>query len=180
MSYTTSKNSSGPALFFDERAYSFFNSISQELIEFVIRQKVKYYIVDEKLTQYDPFYGETKKKVTRQPVEVFARILYNEPGITTGQFMDRTYTVDIYFQRERLLKDLGMIARVGDYIEWDNKFFEITATTEPQIISGLPEFKFAFICNCSSVRQGVFEAHRDYGAIDYKTDNDFNNNKINY
>lgn len=170
--YQTSKNSSGPSLFFDERSYSFFNNISVELIEHVIRQKIKYYAVEEKLTQYDSFYGETKKKVTRQPVEVFGRILFNEPAIQTGQFMDRTYSLDIYFQRERLIQDIGMFPRVGDYIEWDLKFFEITAVTEPQIIHGLPDFKFAFICNCSSVRQGVFEAYKNYGDIDFNNNND--------
>lgn len=167
-----SKNSSGPALFFDERAYKLFNDISQELVEHVIRQKVKYYAVQEKLTSYDDFYGETKKKITLNPVEIFARILYNEPGIQTGQMMDRTYSIDVYFQRERLMQDLGMFARVGDYIEWDQKFFEITAVTEPQIISGLPEFKFAFIANCSSVRQGVFEPYKEYGDINFNTPND--------
>ena len=86
--------------------------------------------------------------------------------------MDRTYSIDIYFQRERLIQDIGMFPRVGDYIEWDKKFFEIAAVTEPQIVNGLPEFKFAFICNCVSARQGVFEPNRKYGDIDFDTPNE--------
>ena len=172
MAYEVSKNSSGPSLFFDERSYKFFNDISKELIEHVIRQKVKYYAVEEKLSQYDHFYGETKNKTFRQPVEIFARILYNEPQVQTGQLMDRSYSIDIYFQRERLIQDIGMFPRIGDFIEWDDKFFEISAVTEPQIVSGLPGFKFAFICNCISVRQNVFDAYREYGSINYNNDND--------
>ena len=146
-----------PSLFFGEREYKFFNDISQELIEVVVKQKVKYYAIEEKLTQYHDLYGESKQKVFRTPVELYGRILYNEPTILTGEFMDRNFSIDIYFQKEVLWRDLGMNPRVGDYIQWDGDFFEIHAVIEPQIIAGLPEFKFAIICNCQSSRQGTFD-----------------------
>lgn len=158
MSSPTSANSSTPALFFDNRAYSFFNNISKEIIVHVARQKVLYYAIDGKTTKYDPLYGESKEKIWRPPVEIFCRIMFNEPETTTTQFsVDRTYKIDVYFQKEMLNKRLGMTPREGDFLGWDNKFFEILSVIEPQIISGFPEFKMAFVCNCQSSRFGIFE-----------------------
>lgn len=159
-----------PSLFFGAREYKFFNDIAQELIEVVVKQQVKYYAVEEKLINSHPLYGESKNKIYRQPVTMYARVLYNEPEMTTGQFgADRTYKIDVNFQKEVLWKDLAMNPRVGDYIEWDGTFFEIQYIIEPQIIQGLPEFKFAVICNCQSVRRNVFSPYRQ-GVSDISYD----------
>jgi len=164
-----------PSLFFGEREYMFFNDISQELIETVVKQIVKYYAIEEKLMNKHPLYGESKKKEYRTPVELFARVLYNEPTLSTGQFgSDRSYSIDVYFQKEAVQRYLNMNPRIGDYIEWDGKFFEITSIIEPQIVNGLPEFKFAIVCNCLSVRQGVFNPYKE-GISDnsYNNENEF-------
>lgn len=164
------KTEGKPSLFFGPREYKFFNDIAQELVEVVVRQEVKYYAIEEKLTSTHPLYGESKKKVFRQPTTISARILYQEPVVTTGQFVDRSYSIDVYFQKEVLFRAINANPRIGDFIEWDGKFFEITSVIEPQIIQGLPEFKFAIICNCSSVRQGVFDPNRTgNGDISYNT-----------
>lgn len=164
---------SKPSLFFGLREYKFFNDISQELIEVVVKQKLRYYAAEEKLMNAHWLYGETKNKVYRDPVELYARIMYQEPQFTTGQFgSDRKYQIDVYFQREVLQRDLGMNARVGDFVEWDNKFFEILSVIEPQIVDGLPEFKMAVIANCESVRLGVFNPKRSMGDIGYDNKNE--------
>lgn len=162
-----------PSLFFGLREYKFFNDISQELIEVVVKQKCLYYATEEKLMTAHWLYGETKNKVYRDPVSLYARIMYQEPQFTTGQFgSDRKYQIDIYFQKEVLKRELGMNARVGDFIEWDNKFFEILSVIEPQIVVGLPEFKMAIICNCESVRLGTFNPRRKISDINYDNTNE--------
>ena len=165
------KTEGKPSLFFGQREYKFFNDISQELVETVVRQQIKYYAVEEKLIKSHPLYGEAKEKFYRQPVLLYARVMYNEPEMTTGQFgIDRTYKIDVYFQKEILWRDLAMNPRTGDFIEWDGTFFEIQYVIEPQIIQGLPEFKFAIICNCQSARRGVFSASKS-GSSDTSYDN---------
>lgn len=160
-----------PSLFFGEREYKFFNDISQELVETVVCQQVKYYAVEEKLINAHPLYGETKNKIYREPISLYARVLYNEPEMSTGQFgIDRKYKIDVYLQKEILWRDLGTNPRVGDYIEWDGTFFEIQYVIEPQIIQGLPEFKFAIICTCESVRRGIFNPNKE-GVSDISANN---------
>lgn len=161
------------SLFFGDREFKFFNDIANELLTEVTKQTVLYYPIEEKITQVHPLYGESKQKSYRNPVEIYARVLYNEPTFTTTNFgSDRKYTIDIYFQKEILQKELGMTARPGDFIEWDNKFFEILSVIEPQIVVGLPEFKFSIICNCESSRLGVFNPRKSIGDINYDNSND--------
>jgi hypothetical protein len=161
------------SLFFGNREHKFFNDISNELITEVVKQSILYYPIEEKITKIHPLYGESKSKSYRNPVEIYARVLYNEPTFTNTQFgSDRKYTIDVYFQKTTMNETLGMTARPGDFIEWDNKFFEIMTVIEPQIIVGLPEFKFSIICNCESARLGVFNPKKSIGDINYDNKND--------
>jgi len=46
----------------------------------------------------------------------------------------------MYFHRNTL-KDAGFYPEIGDIVDWNDIYFEINSTTEPQLIHGHQGFK---------------------------------------
>jgi hypothetical protein len=152
-----------PSLFIGDREVTFFQRVATELMECVTQQKIRYYAIEGNLSETDEFYGESSEKVFRQPIEVYALILYNAPEVKTGTFStETTYSMKLYIQKFRVEQDLKMTPRMGDYIEFGQKFYEITKVYEPQLIAGLdtPGFKMGVYVEAISARAEVFGPNR--------------------
>jgi hypothetical protein len=156
------------SLFVGEREVKYINDINTELFELVTLQKVVYYAIEKDLTPTHQLYGESAEKRFRQPIEVYCRVQWNEPQVVTNQFSTETlYSLDVFMQKRRVI-ELNFTPRIGDFLEFDKKFFEVTTLTEPQLIAGLPEFKMGFNLSCTIAREQVFQPN--------KTDTWSNNN----
>jgi hypothetical protein len=132
-------------------------------MECVTQQKIRYFAIEESLTQADDLYNEAPKKFFRQPLEVYALILYNEPLVETGTFSSETkYSLKMYIQKFRIEQDLKMTPRQGDFVEFNNHYFEITKVWEPQLIAGLDTAGFKMGCYVEAVttRADVFSPHK--------------------
>ena len=152
-----------PSLFIGDRELTFFQRVATELMECVTQQKVRYYAIEESLTQADDLYNESPKKFFRQPIEVYALILYNEPAIETGTWSTETrYSIKLYIQKFRVEQDLKMTPRIGDFLEFGNHYFEIAKVWEPQLIAGLdtPGFKMGVYVEAVTTRADVFSPHK--------------------
>lgn len=152
-----------PSLFIGDRERVFFQRVATEVMECVSQQKIRYYAIDENLTPSDDLYGESTKKFTRQPLELYALILYNNPEVETGTFSVETkYSLKLYIQKFRVEQDLKMTPRIGDFIEFANHYFEITKCWEPQLIGGLDMsgFKMGVYVEAVTVRADVFSPHK--------------------
>lgn len=152
-----------PSLFIGDRERVFFQRVATEVMECVTQQKIRYFAIEENLTQADNLYGESTQKFFRQPLEVYALILYNEPTIETGTFSSETrYSLKLYIQKFRVEQDLKMTPRQGDFVEFNNHYFEITKVYEPQLIAGLDTagFKMGVYVECVSTRADVFSPHK--------------------
>lgn len=143
-------------LFFGAHEQHFFNNINTELLEIVSLQNLIYWSVEINESDVDDIYGESEKKVTRNPVKLFAHILLDEPEIITGQFgTDRRRRIEVYAHRDRLT-EVGLVPRVGDFLEWDNEFFEIQYCDVPVFVQGHSETKIGVTMRALSVREGIF------------------------
>jgi hypothetical protein len=47
----------------------------------------------------------------------------------------------VYFDQARLFENLELHPRMGDYVEFDNKLYEITLVTDDRPLFGKPEMK---------------------------------------
>jgi hypothetical protein len=132
------------SLFFDKRTIQYMNNISTELLELIIMTPIIYYSVVGDLTETtDDIYGESQNKTFRQPVQLYGRILYNEPIVVSGTFSsENQYSLGLYLQHDR----------IEDY--------EVTTVKYPQMIGGLPQFQLGVILDCISVRQNVFNPEK--------------------
>ena len=148
------------SLFVGEREAKYINDLNTELFELVTLQKVIYYAIEKDLTPTHQLYGESAEKRFRQPVEIYCRVQWNEPQVVTNQFSTETlYSLEVYMQKRRVI-ELNLIPRIGDFLEFDEKFFEITTLTEPQLIAGLPEFKMGYNLSCTIAREQVFQPNK--------------------
>jgi hypothetical protein len=144
------------SLFIQQRDIDYVNDVSTELIELVAQQKIIYYAIDEALNQSDDLYGESIKKVFRNPVEIYCRVfLEKHEVITNSMGSENVYNIEVYFQRDRVMKDLGFYPRIGDFINWANKFFEIKTAIEQQLFGGLSQQRPGILCRCVNARQEI-------------------------
>ena len=151
------------SLFIGDRERVFFERVATEVVECVTQQKIRYYAIDSSKTISDDLYGESTQKVFRKPLEVYALILYNSPLIDTGSFStETTYSLKVYIQKFRIEQDLKMTPRMGDFIEFGQKYFEISKVYEPQLIAGQDSsgFKMGTYVEAISTRSDVFSPNR--------------------
>ena len=152
-----------PSLFIGDRELTFFQRVATEVIETVTQQKITYYAIEGNLSNSDDFYGEATDKVFRQPIEIHALVLYNAPDVTHDKFGTETsYSLKVYIQKFRIEQDLKVTPRMGDFLEFGEKFFEIAKVYEPQLIAGLPlpGFRMGIYLDAHSTRSDVFNPKR--------------------
>lgn len=144
--------------FVTDREIAFINAINHELIQRVVGQEVKYYALVLDKTQVHRLYNEAVKKTWAAPVEVNARVLYDNANTkSTALGQDSEYSVEVYFLTQELV-ERNVVAREGDFVEFGQVFFEIVSVTQPQIVFGQINNKIMTKCICVPSREGQFQA----------------------
>ena len=127
--------------FVPRKEINMINSMNEELIDEIVGQSVDIYKVSVENTD-DNIYGESSTKYFEAGFRVNCLIMYNEPEVVDeGMGTDTTSNIEMYFQRENLASgSLNFYPEVGDIIDWNNNYYEINGTTEPQLLVGHPGY----------------------------------------
>ena len=128
--------------FVPQKEFDLINSMNEELIDEIVGQSVDIYKVNIERTD-ENLYGESTTKYYDVGFRVNCLILYNEPEIIQDDFgTDLNASIEMYFQRENLASgSLNFYPETGDIVDWNDIYWEINGTTEPQLFAGHPEFK---------------------------------------
>ena len=129
--------------FVPQKEFDLINSMNEELIDEVVGQSVDIYKVSVNNTE-ENVYGESTTKYYDVGFRVNCLILYNEPEVLQDEFgtADTNADIEMYFQRENLASgSLNFYPETGDIVDWNNNYWEINGTTEPQLFAGHPNFK---------------------------------------
>jgi len=146
----------GP-LFVGHQEVSFFNSITKELIQKIVAQRVIYYSVSDQHTKSHQLYDEAVSKIVFPPVEINALVMYNAPTQNVTKFsVDTSYSLEIYFHSHELV-ERNIVPREGDFIKWENITYEVEQLTSPQIIFGQIQNKVMIKATCRVARKSQFE-----------------------
>jgi len=151
------------SLFLTPREIQYINSINTELLEIVANQNFNYWPVEVEMSEADELYGESEKKIPRNPIKVFGWIQLDEPETITNNFGAETRRrLELYLHIDRLT-EVGVYPKKGDYIEWDSQFFEITElfVNNQGYIHGLTENKVGVTVRCISTRENIFAPRKD-------------------
>ena len=118
------------------------NSMNEELIDELVGQSVDIYKVSIDNTD-ENLYGESTTKYYDIGFRVNCLIDYAEPEIIQDEFgSDLNSNITMYFQRENLASgSLNFYPETGDIVDWNDFYWEINGTSEPQLFAGHPNFK---------------------------------------
>ena len=154
---TTGDTSYG--LFFSARDLDLFNNYNTELLEIIAQTKVKYWRVEKDFSDTDDIY-----------VEVFTWIMLDDPETQSGQFTTEVKRrIECYMHKDRLT-EVNVVPRIGDFIEYDNQFFEIISSDVPNNVFSYEQTKIGVIVKCISVREDVFSGNRDIENVEIEND----------
>ena len=128
--------------FIPQKEFDLINQMNEELIDEIVGQSVDIYKVNVERTD-ENLYGESTTKYYDIGFRVNCLILYNEPEIIQDEFgADKNANIEMYFQRENLASgSLNFYPEIGDIVDWNEYYWEINGTTEPQLFGGHPKFK---------------------------------------
>mgnify|MGYP003151849661 CR=1 FL=1 len=163
-----------PPLFVGKAERDFVKQINDEVIERIIGQQVLYFPIDNNRTEYHPVYGEAIQKTFLPPVRVYSLVEYTGPNRVQEEYgFDNLYSISVHFHKRRLTEDQDLFVRLGDFLQYDQMFFEIVDTFEPRYIFG-QDSDFAdgtsleVTATCRQARSGLFNPHGSLGGVHKK------------
>ena len=128
--------------FLPQKEIDVIDSMNEELIDEIVGQSVDIYKVSIDNTD-ENVYGESTNKYYEVGFRVNCLIQFNEPEVIQEEFgADVNSSIEMYFQRNNLSSgSLNFYPEAGDIVDWNDFYWEINGTTEPQWIAGHPEYK---------------------------------------
>lgn len=132
--------------FSSKRNVSMFNFYNKQLLSMLVEQKIVYYSIDRSKTTADELYGETDDSVAPffdEPIIIDCTVKATDQNNTErGSIPNMTREIDVYFWKPFLI-DHNIVPRKGDFICWNEDYYEISATIENQYFLGkVPEFSY--------------------------------------
>ena len=133
----TQPNSPPPPLFVGRAERNFVKQINDELTEKIVGQQVLYFPIDVERSNFHPLYGEAIKKTYLPPVRVYTLVEYAGSDRVQQQFgFDNLYNINVHMHKRRLTEDQDLFARLGDFVQYDEMYFEIVDMFEPRYLFG--------------------------------------------
>ena len=139
--------------FVPQKEIDVMNDMNEELIDEIVGQSVDVYKIS--IDNIDEnIYGESTTKYYEVGFRVNCLILFNEPEITQDEFgADENADIEMYFQRNNLASgSLNFYPETGDIVDWNDSYWEINGTTEPQLIAGNPDYKHSIKATAHKAR----------------------------
>ena len=143
-----------PSRFFNEKDINTFDKFNKELVgnlsteqDGIIYQPVVIYKVSAYDTEVN-LYGETADgKVYKPGVEVTCLVAAEDQTTTTDEFgPDLAQTGVFSFLRQSLV-DISYVAEIGDIIDWNSGYWEISSISENQLIGWQTGNKHSVVCD---------------------------------
>mgnify|MGYP001312700422 FL=1 len=148
-----------PPMFFGKKERDLVKQVNDELAERVIGQQVLYFPISKKNTNFHPLYGEAIKKNFLPPVRVYAYVEMETNQTNVKYGYEYQSKINVHFHRKRLTEDQDLQARVGDFVQYGDQYYEIVRLYNDQrFYFGQVDHKFQVSAECIRARRGTFDA----------------------
>ena len=148
-----------PSRFFNEKDINTFDKFNKELVgnlsteqDGVIYQPVVIY----KISAYDTevnLYGETSGgKVYKPGVQVTCLISADDQTTTTDEFGPDLVQTGVFSFLRQSLVDISYVVEIGDIIDWNSGYWEISSINENQLVGGQTGNNHSVVCDAFLVR----------------------------
>tara|TARA_R110000737_G_scaffold330508_1_gene346215 strand:+ start:28 stop:513 length:486 start_codon:yes stop_codon:yes gene_type:complete len=153
--------------FYPQKDIDTFDKFNKELIgdissgkDGIIYQPVVIYKISAVDTEIN-MYGESSAgKVFKDGVEISALITADDQTTTTDEFgPDVQQTALFSFIRQSLV-DISYVVEIGDIIDWNSGYWEISSISENQLIGGQTDYNHSVICNTYLQRMSSLNIER--------------------
>ena len=148
-----------PSRFYSQRDIDTFDKFNKELVgnlstgaDGIINQEVIVYKVSVYDTEVN-MYGETSEgKVFKPGVQLVALVEADDQTTTTDEFgPDLQQNAEFSFIRQSLV-DINFVVEIGDVINWNNGYWEISSINENQLVGGQTDYNHSVVCNTYLIR----------------------------
>jgi len=148
-----------PSRFYSQKDIDTFDKFNKELVgnlsteqDGIINQPVIIYKVSVTDTEVN-MYGETSQgKVFKPGVQIVALVNAEDQTTTTDEFgPDLQQNAEFSFIRQSLV-DINFVVEIGDVINWNNGYWEISSINENQLIGGQTDYNHSVVCNTYLIR----------------------------
>jgi hypothetical protein len=144
-------------LFITPRELDLISDINKEIIKDVVGQKIYYYKVRKDVTNVHDVYEEAPEKIFDHPIEIDARVHWNQSDVTTDNFGgDEISKIEVYLQYRDVL-DKEIDVEEGDYLSYGSTFFEIIKSQIDNTIFGQIEYSTGYMLSCFQARIGQID-----------------------
>ena len=145
--------------FYPQKDIDTFDKFNKELVGDIYSGKdgiIYQPVVIYKVSVYDTevnMYGESSDgKVYKDGIEVSALVEADDQTTTTDEFgPDLQQTALFSFVRQSL-EDISYVIDIGDVLEWNSGYWEISSISENQLVGGQTDFNHSVVCNTFLVR----------------------------
>ena len=148
-----------PSRFYSQKDIDTFDKFNKELVgnlsteqDGIINQPVIIYKVSVTDTEVN-MYGETSQgKVFKPGVQIVALVNAEDQTTTTDEFgPDLQQNAEFSFIRQSLV-DINFVVEIGDVINWNSGYWEISSINENQLVGGQTDFNHSVVCNTYLIR----------------------------
>lgn len=142
-------------LFITPREIDFISDLTKEVTKDVIGDVIYYYKVREDISEVHDVYEEAREKVFNAPVELDARVQWNQREVRNDRFgYEGTYTCEVYLHYRDMI-DRNFKLEEGDYFSHGDNFFEVTSIKYDKVIFGQVEHICGYVINGKQARKGL-------------------------
>ena len=148
-----------PSRFYSQKDIDTFDKFNKELVgnlsteqDGIINQPVIIYKVSVTDSEVN-MYGETSQgKVFKPGVQIVALVNAEDQTTTTDEFgPDLQQNAEFSFIRQSLV-DINFVVEIGDVINWNNGYWEISSINENQLVGGQTDYNHSVVCNTYLIR----------------------------
>ena len=148
-----------PSRFYSQKDIDTFDKFNKELVgnlsteqDGIINHPVIIYKVSVTDSEVN-MYGETSQgKVFKPGVQIVALVNAEDQTTTTDEFgPDLQQNAEFSFIRQSLV-DINFVVEIGDVINWNNGYWEISSINENQLVGGQTDYNHSVVCNTYLIR----------------------------
>jgi hypothetical protein len=149
-----------PPLFLGKKERDLVKQVNDELIEKIIGQQILYYSIDLASTNFHELYGEAVEKTFLPPIRVYALVEYTDfsTDYMEDVGIDKSWEIMVHFHKRRLEEDQDLYVREGDFVLYNDSYYEIVKLSEPRLLFGQAGQDFEIAARCRRARRGLFNA----------------------
>ena len=153
--------------YYPQKDIDTFDKFNKELVgdlysekDGIINQVVVIYKVSVQETEVN-MYGESAQgKVYKPGVQLTCTVDAEDQTTNTDEFgPDLQQNAVFSFIRQSLV-DINYVIDIGDVVDWNSGYWEISSINENQLIGGQPDYNHSVICNSFLVRRSHLNIER--------------------